>query len=207
MKVLVVDDHPLVREGMRHLLAGLDGHVQVLEASSADAALEALDRNPDLELALLDVNLPDRDGMALLTEFGGKAPDLPVVMLSGILDVALMRQALDTGAAGFIPKSALSQVILPALRLVLAGGIYVPPEMLLPRAPDVAATGAPGFTMRQRQVLALIVDGKSNKEIAAALQLSEPTVKAHVVAVFRALQVRTRAQAVAAAARRGLVGA
>ncbi|MGP1609167.1 MAG: response regulator [Burkholderiales bacterium] len=206
MKVLVVDDHPLVREGMRHLLAGLDGHVQVVEASSAGAALAALDGNPDLELALLDVNLPDRDGMALLIEFGVRAPDLPVVMLSGILDVALMRQALDTGAAGFIPKSALSQVILPALRLVLAGGIYVPPEMLRPRAPDVAASG-PEFTARQRQVLALIVDGKSNKEIATTLQLSEPTVKAHVVAVFRALQVHTRAQAVAAAARCGLVGA
>jgi DNA-binding NarL/FixJ family response regulator len=206
MKVLVVDDHPLVREGMRHLLAGLDGHPEVLEAPDAAAALRVLEGNPDLDLALLDLNLPDSDGLAVLAEFGRRAPDLPVVILSGVQDAALMRAALDKGAAGFIPKSALSQLIVPALKLVLAGGVYVPPEMLPGRGMGVAA-GDPELTARQQQVLRLLVAGKSNKEIAAALQLSEPTVKAHVVAVFRALQVRTRAQAVAAATRRGLASA
>jgi DNA-binding NarL/FixJ family response regulator len=207
MRILVVDDHPLVREGLRQLVAGLEDGVEVIEASRADAALQALDEHPDLDLALLDLNLPDGDGLAVLAEFGRRAPDLPVVILSGVQDPVLMRAALDKGAAGFIPKSALSQVIVPALKLVLAGGVYVPPEMLggraIPGGMDGAA-GESGLTARQRQVLDLLVAGKSNKEIAAALQLSEPTVKAHVVAVYRALQVRTRAQAVAAAARRGL---
>jgi DNA-binding NarL/FixJ family response regulator len=207
MRILVVDDHPLVREGLRQLVAGLEDGVEVIEASRADAALQALDEHPDLDLALLDLNLPDGDGLAVLAEFGRRAPDLPVVILSGVQDPVLMRAALDKGAAGFIPKSALSQVIVPALKLVLAGGVYVPPEMLggraIPGGMD-GASGESGLTARQRQVLDLLVSGKSNKEIAAALQLSEPTVKAHVVAVYRALQVRTRAQAVAAAARRGL---
>jgi DNA-binding NarL/FixJ family response regulator len=205
MQILVVDDHPLVREGLKHLLAGLDNETSVVEASSADAALQAISGRADLDLVLLDLNLPGRDGLSLLADLGREAPDLPVVMLSGEQDPALMRAALDAGAAGFIPKSTLSQVILPALKLVLAGGVYVPPEMLPGRAPEPAAGGAPELTPRRREVLAQIAAGKSNKEIAAALQLSEPTVKGHVVAVFRALRVRTRTQAIAAATRLGLI--
>lgn len=210
MKILVVDDHPLVREGMRHLLAGMEDATEVHEAPSAEAALGVLETHPGLDLAVLDLNLPDRDGISLLTEFGRRAPDLPVVMLSGVEDPDLMRRALEAGAAGFIPKSSLSQVIVPALKLVLAGGVYIPPEMapgrgVQPARGPGAATAAPELTSRQREVLQLIASGKSNKQIAAALQLSEPTVKGHVVAVFRALQVRTRTQAIAAAIRTGLV--
>jgi DNA-binding NarL/FixJ family response regulator len=207
VKVLVVDDHPLVREGMRSLLAGLEEGVEVLEASSAGEALDVLAAHAQLELVLLDVNLPDRDGLSLLAEFGRRAPDLPVVMLSGVQDPALMHQALDAGAAGFIPKSSLSQVIVPALKLVLAGGVYVPPQMLPAQsaAKGAAALAGPELTPRQRQVLKLVIDGRSNKEIAAALALSEPTVKGHLIAVFRALQVRTRTQAIAAANRLGVL--
>jgi len=202
MQILVVDDHPLVREGLRHLLAGLDSGATVLEASDAQSALQALAEHPELELVLLDHHLPDRDGLSLLAELGRRAPALPVVMLSGAQDPALMRATLDAGAAGFIPKSSLSQVILPALRLVLAGGVYVPAEMA---SAPAAPTRAPELTARQREVLDLLAAGNSNKEIASLLGLSEPTVKGHVVAVFRALQVRTRTQAIAAAARLGLV--
>src|SRR5690348_9496222 len=155
MTILVVDDHPLVREGLRQLLAGMEEGATVMEAASAAAALQVLDGHPDLDLVLLDLNLPDGHGLALLADIGRRAPDLPVVILSGVQDSALMRSALDAGAAGFIPKSAVSQVIVPALKLVLAGGIYVPPEML------PARTGAAGsekgqaleLTARQRQVL------------------------------------------------------
>ncbi|HYD56688.1 MAG TPA: response regulator transcription factor [Burkholderiales bacterium] len=202
MQILVVDDHPLVREGLRHLLAGLDSGATVHEASDAQSALQALAEHPELELVLLDHHLPDRDGLSLLAELGRRAPALPVVMLSGAQDPALMRATLDAGAAGFIPKSSLSQVILPALRLVLAGGVYVPAEMA---SAPAAPTRAPELTARQREVLDLLAAGNSNKEIASLLGLSEPTVKGHVVAVFRALQVRTRTQAIAAAARLGLV--
>jgi len=207
MHILVVDDHPLVREGLKHLLAGLDNETRVTEASGAESALQALASQADLDLVLLDLNLQGRDGLSLLADFGRNAPDLPVVMLSGEQDPALMRAALDAGAAGFIPKSSLSQVILPALQLVLAGGIYVPPEMLVSQRAAAAPNPAePGLTQRQQQVLQRIAQGSSNKEIAAELQLSEPTVKGHVVAVFRALNVRTRTQAIAAATRLGLLG-
>lgn len=208
MEILVVDDHPLVREGMRHLLAGMEDATRVHEAASAETALRVLEARPELDLVVLDLNLPDRDGISLLGEFGRRAPDLPVVMLSGVEDSELMRRALDAGAAGFIPKSSLSQVIVPALRLVLAGGIYVPPEMVPGRMTGAVPSpgqAAPELTSRQREVLELIASGKSNKQIAAALQLSEPTVKGHIMAVFRALQVRTRTQAIAAAIRTGLV--
>jgi DNA-binding NarL/FixJ family response regulator len=205
MHILVVDDHPLVREGLKHLLAGLDNETKVTEAAGADSALQALAGQADLDLVLLDLNLPGRDGLSLLADIGRQAPDLPVVMLSGEQDPALMRAALDAGAAGFIPKSSLSQVIIPALKLVLAGGVYVPPEMLPGRAVEAPNRDAPELTPRRREVLAQLVAGKSNKEIAQALQLSEPTVKGHVVAVFRALQVRTRTQAIAAATRLGLI--
>lgn len=203
MNILVVDDHPLVREGLRHLLAGLEGGATVLEASGAEAALRALADYPDLDLVLLDHQLPDRDGLSLLAELGRRAPALPVVMLSGVRDPALVRATLDAGAAGFIPKSSISQVIIPALKLVLAGGVYVPAEIVSGAAGS--ARGVPQLTARQREVLDLIVEGNSNKEIASTLQLSEPTVKGHVVAVFRALGVRTRTQAIAAATRMGLV--
>ena len=205
MHILVVDDHPLVREGLRHLLAGLEDGTKVTEASGAESALQALAAHGDLDLVLLDLNLPGRDGLSLLGDFGRQAPDLPVVMLSGAEDPALMRAALDGGAAGFIPKSSVSHVIIPALKLVLAGGVYVPPEMLPGRTLETQGTALPELTARRRQVLDLIVAGRSNKEIATALQLSEPTVKSHIVAVFRALQVRTRTQAIAAATRLGLV--
>jgi len=205
MHILVVDDHPLVREGLRQVLAGLDAGANVVEAANAGAALAAIAGRADFDLMLLDLNLPDRDGLSLLGEVGRLAPDLPVVMLSGVQDPALMRAALDAGAAGFIPKSSLSQVVLPALKLVLAGGIYVPPEMLRDAETPAPDAQAPLLTERQQQVLRLIANGASNKEIAAKLQLSEPTVKGHVVAVFRALGVRTRTQAIAAATRVGLV--
>jgi DNA-binding NarL/FixJ family response regulator len=205
MHILVIDDHPLVREGLKHVLAGLQDGAQVTEAADADAALAALGHRPDFDLVLLDVNLPGRDGLSLLAEIGRVAPDLPVVMLSGVQDPALMRASLDAGAAGFIPKSSLSHVVLPALRLVLAGGVYVPPEMLRTPGSGAPDSEAPALTERQRQVLRLIAGGDSNKEIAARLQLSEPTVKGHIVAVFRALGVHTRTQAIAAAARLGLV--
>jgi len=206
MHILVVDDHPLVREGLKHLLAGLDNETRVTEAAGAESALQALADQADLDLVLLDLNLQGRDGLSLLVDFGRNAPDLPVVMLSGEQDPALMRAALDAGAAGFISKSSLSQVILPALRLVLAGGIYVPPEMLVSQGAEAPKPAEPGLTHRQQQVLKCIAQGSSNKEIAAELQLSEPTVKGHVVAVFRALNVRTRTQAIAAATRLGLIG-
>jgi DNA-binding NarL/FixJ family response regulator len=201
LKILVVDDHPLIRTGLRELLRGMEERVDVMEASSATAALELLDRGLDADLLLLDINLPDMSGLELLERLGERHADLPVVVLSGDKDRAVMHAAFARGAAGFVHKTSLAELIVPALRLVLAGGIYQPPEML---QPEPAARG-PGITPRQHEVLRRMLAGLSNKDIARELALSEATVKAHTTAILRALGVRSRTQAVIVATRLGYV--
>lgn len=199
MKILIVDDHPLVRSGLGGVLKGLEAKVELIEAANGAAALGLAAEHADLDLSLIDLNLPDMNGLELLARLGSLVPDLPVVVLSGAEDPALMRLALDRGALGFLPKTALSEVVVPALRLVLAGGVYVPPQLAAGRGVRPAL----GVTPRQAEVLQLMLDGKSNKEIARVLDLSEPTVKAHMTAILRALNVRSRTQAMVAAARYG----
>lgn len=185
MKILVLDDHLLVREGLRHVLQELDEEgVAVLAAGSARAAFALADEHTDIDLMLLDLNLPDMHGIAALDEFGRRHPDIPVVMLSGNEDHASMRNAFDHGAAGFITKSTLSDQLVAALRLVFAGGIYVPPQLFEATdrlAQPASATGPRqedrlGLTERQQEVLQMVLRGKTNKEICRLLELAEPTV-------------------------------
>lgn len=223
LKIMVVDDHPLIREGLRGILTHFDGEeVTVLEAGTAAAALQLAEQNPDLDLVLLDLHMPDMHGLEALGIFGERYLDLPVVVLSAAQDKHTVNAALQRGAAGFIPKSSLSEVLMSALRLVLAGGIYVPPEVLgrgtgggegmaampgsNPLSPEAAAATAAalGLTERQTEVLSLLVQGKSNKQICRELNLAEATVKVHVRAILRALNVGTRTQAVIAAGRLGM---
>jgi DNA-binding NarL/FixJ family response regulator len=218
LKVLVVDDHALIRQGLRPILAQLAApgeSVEVMEASGYAEALDRIAANPDLDLVMLDLRMPDVSGFAALADIEERHPDLPVVIMTGEEDSALVREAFDHGALGFIPKSSPPPVILAALRLVLSGGTYVPPHIMAaatsaPRAtpaplPDPAiAAGRLGITPRQSDVLALLLAGKSNKLISRELGLAEGTVKNHVAAVLKALNVDTRVQAVIAAARLGL---
>jgi DNA-binding NarL/FixJ family response regulator len=140
--------------------------------------------------------MPDVDGFAGLASFRAHAPSIPVVMLSGSEDPADVQTALDGGAAGFIPKSSTSDVILNALRLVLAGGVYTPPGLLNGQNVVVSKAQLNMLTPRQREVLALIGQGKSNKDIGNTMSLSEATVKQHVSAILKTLQVANRMQAV-----------
>lgn len=206
MKILVVDDHALVREGLRQVLKGLAERVEVLEAARCSVAFELAAAHPDLELVLLDLGLPDLNGLDALDHFGLHLADVPVIVLSGTDDPGLMRASFSRGAAGFIPKSSLSDVLISALRLVLAGGTYVPSELLddRPPAPPVRSGSALAITDRQHDVLQLLVDGCSNKEIARRLAISEQTVKAHVTSILRALEVSSRARAAVAARRYGV---
>ena len=203
MKILIADDHALFREGMRHVLKQLTDDVEIVEASDCTEALAAVDGHADIALVLLDLSMPGRDGFAALETLSREHLTLPIVVLSGSENRADMQRSLDGGAMGFIPKAASAAVMLSALRLVLAGGIYVPPELLQPGAAtaSVEPEPLPSLTQRQVDVLTGIVEGKRNKVIGADLGLSEATVKAHVSAVFKALGVTSRTQAVRAAER------
>lgn len=221
MKILVVDDHLLVREGLKSVLKQVDCRVEVLEAGNAAEALRLVGMNEDLDLILLDLGLPDCGGRHVLEEIRRDHGDIPVVVLSASTDIADVLCCIQDGAAGFIPKSSTAGATLGALRLVLSGGVYLPPDILLAQegrrdhderrpasrgladAPGAAAESL-GLTNRQAQVLALLVQGKSNKAIGRDLDLAEQTVKAHISAVMRALNVTSRTQAVIAVGQLGL---
>lgn len=216
MKILLADDHALVREGLKHVLARLDSEIVIIEAGDCKEALEIADQHPDFDVVLLDVTMPGMDGLEGIGRLRERLPSTPIVMLSASEDPEIVRDALHRGAQGFIPKSSTGNVTLSALRLVLSGGIYLPPSLLrhsdlLRCAPLVSESRTSvnvndeglGLTHRQREVLALIVKGRTNKEIARALNVSEATVRTHATAIFKALDVTNRTQAGHIAAKRG----
>jgi DNA-binding NarL/FixJ family response regulator len=202
MKILVVDDHVLIRESLRGVLRELKSDAVILEASDSRQAMQFIAEHADIRLILLDLGLPDRDGFSMLAELGERCPATSVVVLSAQHDRGSVVKALDLGALGFIPKSAQREVMLAALDLVFSGGIYIPPEILSRQAavpsqsaPQPSATdsarGSPrdfGLTGRQLEVLAHMVRGKSNKGISRALDMAEPTVKNHVTAVITVIK-------------------
>ena len=213
MLALIVDDHVLIRDALRGVLDGFEDVSGVIEAATAADAERALEQTPDVGLVLLDLSLPDRDGLSLLPSIRRGHPGTSVVMLSASEDRAQMSAALESGAAGFIPKSATRDVMQGALKLVFSGGIYVPPEILTrPVTPPAAqpstsalrAAAKLGLTERQVDVLHLLMKGMSNKAICRALDIAEPTVKNHVTAILRALGVTNRTEAVVAASLLGL---
>lgn len=203
MKILVVDDHPLIRTALRYALAELEDEVELFDAADCARALQLAQARPDLDLILLDLELPDVKGLEALARVRQACPATPVVVISGREERAVVLAALDAGAMGFIPKSLTNPVMLSALHLVLSGGVYVPPQALSghaaaprerpgqrPRPADL------GLTERQAEVLALMVQGKSNKLICRELNLAEGTIKIHVTAILKALNVDNRTQAV-----------
>ena len=208
MKILLIDDHVLIRDALRGVLKELKSDAVIVEALNSRQATERMEEHPDLELVLLDLHLPDRSGFDVLAELRARYPAISVVVLSASEDRDSITKALDLGALGFIPKSAQRDVMLGALRLIFAGGIYVPPEILghSAAAPAIAvqperapAASDLGLTVRQAEVLALMMQGKSNKAICRVLDLAEPTVKNHVTAILKALKASNRTEAVIAA--------
>jgi two-component system, NarL family, nitrate/nitrite response regulator NarL len=211
MKLLVVDDHPIVRDGLAVTFRSLGPDTVVLQAGAASEAFAAVAEHPDLDAVLLDLGLPDKTGFSALAEIGRLRPECPVIVVSASEDPRDVREALAKGAMGYVPKSAAPQTLLSALRLVLSGDLYVPPLILTEESrgpPQSAAAGGTlrgGLTDRQIEVLRRIAEGQPNKIIASDLGLSEKTVKAHVTAIFRALDVISRTQAVTAARSAGLI--
>ncbi len=223
MKVLLVDDHPLILSALQTVIKGLGDDVSVLGAGSAAEARAALQKDADFDLVLLDLSLGDADGFEVLTEMRATYPSLPVVVVSTSDRTSDVIRAIDLGAMGFVPKRSSNDPLFEALRMVMSGGLYVPPMMLGLGAPSAEVDTVPdvlrpvsaassrgdyqkpplsleavGLTPRQSDVLALLLQGKPNKLIARELNVSVETVKDHVAAVLRALNVSSRTQAVLA---------
>lgn len=194
--MLVVEDHNLVREGMTLLLTRLGPEWMVREAASLDAALRIL-ATETVELLVLDHFLPDGQGVRAITDLRVAHPDMKILVVSAANDARTVREALDAGARGYVPKSSPSDVLLGALRMVLAGSIYVPPEVLVEPPAEV--------TERQRAILGHLIAGKLNQEIAEVLLISESTIRAELTTIYRALGARNRAHAVQIALQRRLV--
>lgn len=212
MNLLVVDDHALFREGLRALLANISPGVLIKEAASVEtAAFEC--KSTQFRMVLLDLGLATTDGLETLERFRLAVPEVPVIVLSGDQDPRHIRAAIDLGAVGFIPKAHTSELMIAALRFVLAGGVYLPPSVLEDgisesrMSVDTAATVSLAFARlspRQQEVAQLLLQGGSNKAIARRLNLSEGTVKAHVSAIFQIIGARTRVEAVLIAAKSGI---
>lgn len=220
LKLLVVEDHSLVREGLVQVLRQLEKDTHVAEAGNCEVAMGLLAEDDDYDLVLLDLALPGVDGFQCLSMLREKHPAIPVVIVSAYDDIHTVNRAFRNGASGFVPKAYTTERLLAALSEVIRGNLYRPKDLMpvnlgngVTSSPAFSSNGGQdagtdpeslGLTGRQAEVLALIARGKSNRDIAYQLQLSEGTVKVHVTAIFKALGVTSRTQALVAAAQLGL---
>jgi len=214
MTILLADDHALFRDGMRYVLQQLADEVEILDASSFPEAMQLAESHAEIGLALLDLNMPGSDGALSVRTFNTRHPQMPLVVVSGSEQREDMERVMEYGAMGFISKMTSSKVMLAALRMVLDGGIYLPPQ-LLQQSMDSMDQGSTdkrrsrsnefGLTARQVDVLQYLAQGLSNKEIAQQINLAEGTVKIHVAAIFQTLHVSNRMDAVRAAQRLGVL--
>ena len=212
MNLLLVDDHALFREGLRELLADISPGVSIREAACVEDAIDEC-KLTNFRMVLLDLGLSTSDGLGTLDAFRVAVPGVPVIVLSGDEDPRHMKSAIDLGAVGFIPKAHTSKLMIAALRFVLAGGIYLPPNLLhedielekpSAAAADAVAAAYARLSPRQQEVATLLLQGNSNKVIARRLALSEGTVKAHVSAIFQIIGAKSRVEAVIIAAKSGI---
>lgn len=210
MKILLADDHALFRDGLRLILDKFDPSIEVIEAASFDQALETAREHTDLALMILDLKMPGMAGAQSVATVRHAFPDIPVVVLSGAYARTDVAAALDCGAAGFIPKTLGGRALFGAINIVLAGEKYVPSEIYFDNSQSLSdgadqsvADVFTTLTPRERDVLGLLVDGFSNRQIAEKLKIQEVSVRARLTAVFRKIGVKNRTQAVAAAIRGG----
>jgi DNA-binding NarL/FixJ family response regulator len=215
--ILLVDDHALVRDSLLMLLAQRIAGLNLAGVGSLAEAIAHVQERPRVDLVLLDLDLPDSGGLDTLDRFRAAAPHLPVVVLSAHDGHEQVLAAIDRGAAGYLCKTADADALTQAVRQVVQGGVAIPDHArashtlglafsnLLSGRPEVSLTALdPGLSERQRDVLRLLVEGKPNKQISRELGVTEATVKTHLQAVFRRLEVCNRTQAVMAVARLGL---
>jgi two-component system nitrate/nitrite response regulator NarL len=212
MKILIVDDHPIYRKGLIALLDQMESDTALLQANDGAQALALIAEHDDLDVVILDLVIPGMDGLRAIAEFGKVRPELPVIILSSSENPSDVRAALANGALGYVPKSAAEHTLLSAIRVVLNGDVYVPPFVLYRTKSGNSSASKiepgsdrPVLTDRQIEVLRRISAGQLNKVIAVELGLSEKTVKSHITAIFRALNVMNRSQAAAVAREAGFI--
>jgi DNA-binding NarL/FixJ family response regulator len=211
MRILIVDDHALVRRGMSYVVKEGFADADVSEAESAEAALVVL-RREKVDLALVDVRMPDLDGLELLRTVKAEWPDIPVIMLSTYENAPYVKRALADGASGYLLKDATPEDLSQAINVALSGsGNVLSPRVIQNLFDDAEAGSHNGgrrsefsLTQRENDILGLLAEGRSNREIAQSLYLSEKTVKAHLAAIFRKLGVTNRTQAAMAAVSMGV---
>jgi DNA-binding NarL/FixJ family response regulator len=212
MKIMLADSQTLFREGLILVLKGADEDVQVIEAVDFPGTLRAGEENEDLRLILIDFHLPGLDGWTGIKNLRDRLPDIPVAVMSRTADYRHVRASMKSGAVGYIPKTLSSKVLSAALNLILSGGVYLPPESLYA---DYRSAGTdrmradgdsapPDLTGRQTDVLRLLTEGLSNKEIGRRLTLSEGTIKLHITALLKKFRVNNRTQVVIKAIRLGV---
>lgn len=208
MRVLIADDHPLVRDALARTLRCVQPEAEVLEAADFASALRVLQADAPqqaVNLAIVDLHMPGMERVDGVRRLRLLCPSVPVVVASGEDDPAVIRAALAAGAVGFLPKAESPDVLQQALRLVLGGGTYTPPQALADLQPGAAPRpDASGLTPRQTDVLRCLMRGQPNKLIARELGLTEGTVKIHIAAILRVLQARNRTEAVVVARNLGL---
>lgn len=211
MKILIADDHPVLRAGLVALLRREMPDAVIVEAGSGAEALDLAASVPDLDVVVLDLVMPSMGGLEALGEFGRRHPATPRIILSSSEEPEEAREALEAGAQAYVPKSAGLQTVMYAIQAVMRGEIYIPPlllSLLGQKHGDASAeesTTKIKLTDRQIDVLRLLSAGQPNKTIAYQLQCSEKTVKAHITSIFKALNVVNRTQAAAAARQAGLI--
>lgn len=206
MKILLIDDHNLFRDGLLLVLEGLNTPIETFEAGSYESAKAIIKEHNDLDLILLDLGLPGISHLDALLAIQQQLPETAIVVLSGSEDYNIVEQALKLGARGYIPKSSSANIMLSALQLVLSGGTYIPSQILQNKPEQVIDKQTKHqLTPRQCEVLHKLTEGKSNKEIGKALNLTESTVRAHVAAILKSFDVNNRTQAVQYAMQQGWV--
>ena len=196
MRILLADDHNMVRDALKSYIERLEPEAQIISADSFDTALEAVDRGGEFALIILDLRIPGMDGLDGLRRMRQRLPDVPIVIMSGGATHEDVRNAIDLGAQGFLPKTLTGPALVSAIRLIMAG------EKFVPFGAVDAPSGDPGdgeshapLTQREREVLQYLEKGWSNKEIARALELQEVTIKLHIRGICRKLGAKNRTQA------------
>ncbi len=197
MKVLIAEDHGLYREGLKVTLTGILDNPIILEAERESEVISLMEAHADLDLVLLDLHFPDGGGLRLVRRIKHDFPFVPIAVLSADDSPIQIRKIMAEGVNGYLTKTARNQVLQHALQIILSGGIYVPDTLAFdePQSTPTFNCDLQNITPRQQQVLSLLAQGFSNKEIGRTLHLAEGTVKAHVAALLKLLGVRNRTEA------------